>query len=520
MTTATIRAERRAGLAVLALLAGCGGEAPSGHSHGTGGGGEHAHDDDSAVVIITDYTARTELFVEFAPLVAGRGSRFAAHVTRLADFQPLRQGSMDVILADGERTVARFRVDAPTRAGLFTPTVTPREAGAFDLSIAVRAPGLETVHKLGSIRVFADAAGASVPGDGPAGEISYLKEQQWRNPFATRLAGIGPMRVSVPGTASVQAPADAAAQVTAPADGYFTAATVPRAGQRVESGQVLGHLVPRLGEGSDIGRLLVALERARTQRDLAARDVERLTELVDKGAVPERRLIEARSELEVARKALEAARGRVEQRRGGAVASGIALKAPVSGELVEVRAVPGAFVRSGRPLMWIADAERRWLEVRVPEAHAGRLADTTGAWFQREGAVTVLDAAAGARVVQVGGRVDPVSRTVGVTIAYPAERGPRLIGQGMTAHVYTGEARERLAVPTGAVIDDGGRAVVYVQTCGETFARRPVRTGIRDGDRVEILDGVRPGERVVSAGAYYVKLAAVGGEAVGHGHAH
>ena len=113
-----------------------------------------------------------------------------------------------------------------------------------------------------------------------------------------------------------------------------------------------------------------------------------------------------------------------------------------------------------------------------------------------------------------------MSRTVGVTVAYPAGLGPRLIGQGMTAHVYTGEASERLAVPAGAVIDDGGRAVVYVQTGGETFARRPVRTGIRDGDRVEIRDGVSPGERVVSAGAYYVKLAAVGGEEVGHGHAH
>lgn len=504
--------------AVLAFLAGCGGQSPSGHGHGDGGA--DAHDDAGPAIVVTDYTAQSEVFVEFPPLVAGRGSDFAAHVTRLSDFLPVRKGTMEVILADGDRTVARFRVDEPTRAGLFTPTVTPRDPGEYDLRIAVNAPDLDTVHDLGRIRVHADASSVGVESGEPAGEISYLKEQQWRNPFATRVAGDVPMRPSVPGTASVRAPADAGAQVTAPFDGYFAAASVPRAGQEVDSGQVLGRLVPRLGEGSDIGRLLVELERARARRALAARDVERLTELVEKGAVPERRLNEARSELKVARKELDAARGRVEQRRGGAVESGIALKAPVAGAIVEVSVTPGAFVRSGQPLMWIADADQRWLEVRVPEAHAGHLADSTGAWFESDGAVTMLDGEAGAHVVQVGGRVDPVSRTVGVTIAYPTRLGPSLIGQGMTAHVYTGAARERLAVPRSAVIDDGGRSVVYAQTGGETFARRPVQTGMRDGDWVEILGGVSPGERIVSEGAYYVKLAAVGGEEVGHGHAH
>ncbi len=70
------------------------------------------------------------------------------------------------------------------------------------------------------------------------------------------------------------------------------------------------------------------------------------------------------------------------------------------------------------------------------------------------------------------------------------------------------------------IIDDGVRTVVYVQTGGETFQRRPVETGIRDGDRIEILSGLAAGERVVTVGAYDVKLAAAGGDEIGHGHAH
>ncbi|MBU1982934.1 efflux RND transporter periplasmic adaptor subunit, partial [bacterium] len=61
----------------------------------------------------------------------------------------------------------------------------------------------------------------------------------------------------------------------------------------------------------------------------------------------------------------------------------------------------------------------------------------------------------------------------------------------------------------------------FVQVSGETFARRLLKTGIVDGDYVEVLSGLTEGERVVSEGAYKVKLASLGAsDAIGHGHAH
>lgn len=525
-------------LAAVAVLAGCGAPESEEHAHAPEEA-EHAHDDAAAAEVVTDYTAESELFVEFPPLVVGRGSRFAAHVTRLGDFEPVRSGRMDVVLAREEQTVARFRVEQPARDGLFTPTVTPREAGEFDVQIEVEAPGLSTVHELGRFRVFSDSGSAQVVGKAPAGEIGYLKEQQWRVPFATEAVRPVSMRASVPGVAHVRAPADGSAQVIAPADGYFTSVDVPRAGRRVEAGEILGYLVPRLGEGTDFGRLRAELERARSRLDLARRDVERLEGLVEKGAVPERRLIEARAALDVAQSEFRSARGRVEQREGDAAAAGIALRAPVAGEITDVAIAPGAFVGTGESMVWLAEPNRRWLEVRVPEAHATRLSETSGAWFMANGASVILDASTGASVVQAARRVDPASRTVAVTIEYPVSAGidtgadgidasggnpipgaPGLIGLGLAAHVYVGTPTERIAVPAGALIDDGGRPVVYVQTGGETFQRRPVETGIRDGDRIEIVSGLEIGERVVTVGAYDVKLAATGGEEVGHGHAH
>ncbi|SDJ51104.1 efflux RND transporter periplasmic adaptor subunit [Microbulbifer yueqingensis] len=523
-------------LAVLAVgLTACGEPAGGGHghAHGPGGGhgdghggeahgeGGHGHGDAGPALVFTDYTDTTELFVEFPPLVAGETSRFAAHVTRLADSAPLDSGRMDVILKRGERTAARFRVREPARTGIFTPGVKPREAGQFRLLVEVQDGDLQATHDLGMVTVYPSATEAEVTQPEPEGDITYLKEQQWNNPFASAEVRQRPMRPSVPAFATVEAPADAGAEIRAPSDGYFSHAGQARAGDTVEAGAVLGYLVPRLGGETDFGQLLVSLERSRSQLALAQRDVKRLTRLYEQGAVAERRLLEAREKLEVAKAEFAAAEARVEQYQRGGAEAGIALRTPVAGEVVEFNARPGAFVRAGERVFRIASRDRRWLELAVPERFAAEVPAATGAWLENAaGETVVLDEATGARVVQTSSAVDPQTRTASVTIEYPIGLGPAILGARLPAHLFTAVAEPRLAIPRSAVIDDGGRTVVYVQTGGETFARRPVELGIVDGELVEVLGGVTAGERVASRGAYFVKLAATGGEEVGHGHAH
>jgi multidrug efflux pump subunit AcrA (membrane-fusion protein) len=93
---------------------------------------------------------------------------------------------------------------------------------------------------------------------------------------------------------------------------------------------------------------------------------------------------------------------------------------------------------------------------------------------------------------------------------------------GMFAKVllHTGETVRGVAIPESAIVDDGGRPVVFVLEGGESFYRRPIRTGIRSGGWVQVLEGVKEGERVVSRGAYELKLSTATGAAVGHGHTH
>jgi len=508
---------------IIVLLAGCN-RVDDGHGHDHAAGAaedDHVASSDSETVVVTDYTAVTELFVEFPPLVAGRTSTFAAHVTNLTDFQPISAGRLDVVLEQGGRTVARFRVNEPARPGLFTPAVTPRDVGEFRLLVRLQGEGLEAEHDLGLFQVYDSPQTGRVTVPSAEGDINYLKEQQWTDIFATELAVERPLRPSVLGFATVAAPADAGAEIRAPVDGHIVHGKLARAGDLVEAGEILAFIVPRLGAETDFGRLRVELEQARSTLALARGDLERLEPLFEQGAVPERRLIEAREQLDVAQAAFDAASSRLQQYEQGAGDAGIALRSPVDGAVVEVSARPGAFVRDGDRVFRVASPARRWLDVRLPERFAGSIAESSGAWLEGDDdSAIVLDEASGARVVQTEAAVHPVTRTVGVTIDYPTESGPHLIGARLPAHVFVAAAQSRLSLPRSAVIEDGGRDVVYVQTGGETFARRPVTLGMTDGDYVEVLSGVSSGERVVSRAAYSVRLAAAGGAEIGHGHAH
>ena len=77
-----------------------------------------------------------------------------------------------------------------------------------------------------------------------------------------------------------------------------------------------------------------------------------------------------------------------------------------------------------------------------------------------------------------------------------------------------------LKIPVSALMEEYGTFSVYVQTGGETFEKRDVVLGVSDGIYVQILSGVDEGERVVTTGAYQVKMASMSGQVPEHGHSH
>ena len=115
----------------------------------------------------------------------------------------------------------------------------------------------------------------------------------------------------------------------------------------------------------------------------------------------------------------------------------------------------------------------------------------------------------GGRLVHVGLEVDRQTRTVPIVYEVPNADGRLRIGMALRVHLETEEVQDALAIPGSAIVDVGGRAVAYVHVSGETFVDRHLTLGIRDGDQVQVLDGLSEGERVVTTGAYAIRLASV-----------
>ena len=504
------------------VLIGCADKKPSAGGHDHGAGPVTAADDhhEEGCEKLTDFSEKTELFVEYKHLIAGQSTDFVVHLTRLTDYKPLVKGVVTVVLAGGAGADEVFRADTPTVPGIFRLAALPKAAGERELTIRVESELGSQTHELGPITVFADAKAADAAHSGHKhGDegIPFSKEQQWKIDFATAEAVKGMARPSVVATASIKAPPDGEAQLAAPAVGIVrTASAFPRVGQAVRKGQVLAVLAPRLGGETDQASLNAGASKARIALEQARRERERMEALFKDEAIPEKRLLEARTNEKLALAELDAAQARATQTAGGA---GIAIRSPIDGTIADVSVTSGAFVAEGAPLFHVANTRRLWLEARVPESDIGRLGTPTGASFTVDGfdRTFAIDGKSG-RLIAVGGVVDAATRTVPVIFEFANPANTLRLGMTAKAQLFSGTGKESVLVPASAVQDESGTQVVYVQTGGESFERKLVQTGARDGDRIAILAGLEPGQRVVSRGAYLIRLSTSKSGPSGHAH--
>jgi len=489
-----------------------------GHAEATG----HGHDHGAAGEKRTHFTDKTELFVEFPRLVVGEPSAFAAHVTTLADFRALTAGKVTVILSGGGQPDEHFSVDGPSQPGIFRPEATPKQAGQRELAIEISTPAFFVRHQLGTVQVFNDRKSAdAAPGEDDEGGIGFTKEQQWKVDFATAEAVRRPMRAAIVASGTLSARPDGEAQITAPAPGQVkSTGSFPVLGQVVRKGDILAYLAPRLGGDTDLATLQAEARQARVELDLARRERARMESLYKDEAVPEKRVLAARAAEDSARAHFDASQARVGQYGGGV--GGVPLRAPLSGTLIDVRIAPGGFAQEGALLFHIADRRTMWLQLRVPEVDAARLKNPVGASFQVDGIDERFEVSQGSngRLVAVGGAVDATTRTVPVVYEFQHPDERLRLGMAVKGQVFLGATRDAIAVPASAILDEGGIPAVFVMKHGEAFERRAIRIGARDGEWIKVLDGVQAGERVVSRGAYLVKLAATKAGEIGHGHAH
>jgi membrane fusion protein, heavy metal efflux system len=241
------------------------------------------------------------------------------------------------------------------------------------------------------------------------------------------------------------------------------------------------------------------------------------------GAAPGKRLDEARAAEEQAKARLAAAEASLAQynsaRAGGATdAEGLfVVRAPVTGVIAQREAATGANVAAGTVLFRVVDASQVHVIGQVPEAEAARARLARAAEIELAGQPDRIPTG---RLVNVGKVLDPQSRTLPITFAFDNRMLGLPVGQTLFLHLLMRPTAPRPVVPSAAIVDDAGRPIVFVQREAETFERRAVTLGPRSGNVVQVTEGIKPGDRVVTKGAYLVRLASLSTSVPAHGHVH
>jgi cobalt-zinc-cadmium efflux system membrane fusion protein len=179
-------------------------------------------------------------------------------------------------------------------------------------------------------------------------------------------------------------------------------------------------------------------------------------------------------------------------------ASVFSLTSPIAGIVVERNATIGATVGTDANLFKIIDISRVWIDANVFEKDLARVK------VGQEVKVNVPafpGSTFSGRVILVSSVLDPETRTVKVRTEVPNPDGRLKPDMFANVEIITDLHRSTISIPQSAVLKDGEKAVVFVSD-GSSYKKRVVTAGIQSNDRVEIIDGLVAGDKVVVKGNY------------------
>ena len=478
----------------------------------------HAHNSDGSHIEEeiprldhTLWTDKTELFVEFPALIVGKPSRFAAHFTVLDKHQPVREGAVTVSLIKDGKGI-RNTVETPSSPGIFSPVLQPKAAGTYQLVFEMTSPQYSDKIVINDITVYANANEA-IKALGLAkedGSISFLKEQAWKIDFQTATAVRGEIYdvinsfgVWMPSTGSVKS-------LVATSNGIvdFKVSNLTE-GTLVKKGQLLINLS---SQGLSANNLSAEISKAKANLEQVKSEYERKKQLYESKII-------SKAEFEKVESNYAIAASNYQTLSVGVSGEGKQIRAPFDGYIKSINVSNGDYVNQGAALIAVATDQSKVLQTQVSPTYGLSMENVQGIWYQTKDGNWTNIADSGGTILSIGKDVDrekpliSVFAQVNTKVAMP-------VGSISQVQIAMGNATQNTKIPVSALLENYGYYSVMVQISGESFERRPIKIGKRNGVHVEILEGIEVGEVVVTTGAYQVKMASMSGTTPAHGHEH
>ncbi len=494
---------------VLAFLAmSCNSKTEDAHAHNPDG--SHAGEEIPRLSH-TIWTDKTELFVEFPALIVGNSSRFAAHFTVLDKHQPVREGSVTVSLIKGDQGL-RNTVDEPASPGIFSPTIQPKAAGTYQLVFELKTPEYSDKITISDVTVYANADEAIKTlgtAEDDAG-ISFLKEQAWKINFQTAPVVSGKV-YDVINTSGVWMPAPGSVKsLVAKSNGVVDIAVNNLTeGTKVKRGQLLINVS---SQGLASNNLSTEIAKARSNFEQAKSEYERKKQLYESKIVP-------KAEFEKVESNFEIAKSNYQSLSSGVSGGGKQIRAPFDGYITAINVANGDYVDQGVALVTVGSHQSRVLKTQIAPSYGLTMENAQGIWYQSKDGTWSNVVASGGSILSIAKEVDNNRPLISVFVQVNNDvEMPE--GSLTQVQIAMGNATQNTMIPENALLEDYGSYSVMVQLSGENFERRPIKIGKRNGESIEVLQGLEVGEVVVTKGAYQVKMASMSGSTPAHGHDH
>lgn len=338
-------------------------------------------------------------------------------------------------------------------------------------------------------------------------EIAMSKEKAQNAGVKVQKAAKAPFRSVITTSGHLIAAQGDESSAVASMSGIVRMAHPVTEGMKVEKGETLFFIsADNIQDGDPSQKVRITYETAKGE-------YERAEKLLADKLVTQSAFNAIKEKYETARIAYEATASK--DGKGG-----VAVTAPISGYIRKCNVSAGDYVNTGQLLADIAKNNRLYLQADLPLRHYKDMGEITSANFLTDYSEEVFSTdKLNGKVLSTGKTVSDASAFIPVTFEIDYS-GDLIAGSFVKVNLLGRERHDVISLPVTAITEEQGVHFVYVQDDATCYHKQEVTLGMNDGNRIEILTGLREGETVVTEGAIHVRLASASSSIPGHSHSH